>query len=135
MSQHRAGALIRNEALTMRKPTTVPCTVTWCDSSTHPADQPNRHYAHVATFPVTTDASDIEIVLLQAAPDNYPMEPHIALRRTLGTLWAQLDMTPGEALILAEMFAALDPTDLVRIAAALAAAATTLAAADPEADQ
>lgn len=110
---------------------TIPCPVTWCDAATHPADDPNRHAAAVATFP-GADGSDIEVLIVQAGPAFGDMlDPHIVLRRSAGTIYAQLDFMPGEALILAEMFAALDPTDLVRIAAALASAAVVI---DPDAE-
>lgn len=114
----------------MQKPT-IPCPVVWCDAATHPADDPNRHAAAVATFPGGDD-SDIEVLVVQAGPAGWDMlEPHIVLRRSAGTIWAQLDFIPGEALILAEVLAALDSTDQIRLAAALASAAMVI---DPDAE-
>ncbi|MCW2919151.1 MAG: hypothetical protein JWN52_7219 [Actinomycetia bacterium] len=114
---------------TSRAARTAPCTVTWCDAAAHPADEANHHFAGVATFP-GVDGSDTQVLIVQAGPSGRDLpDPHIVLRRSAGTLWAQLDFVPGEALILAEIFAAIDPADMVRIAAALATAAAVI---DPD---
>jgi hypothetical protein len=107
---------------------TIPCSVVWCDSASHVLDSGGYHHlASVATF-TGTDGSDLEILLAQVEMVTGPsLPPHIIVRRSIGSLSGQFDFISGEAQLLAELLVAIDPTEVVRVAAALGTAAAVLA--------
>lgn len=100
----------------MSNPTTLPCTVQWCDSDTHPNRDRIAHRALFGTFA----GGVVHIVLSWVEFTDRPsMGPTLRLSRAdASTLSDTVDLIPGEARLLAELFARLDASEILQFAQA-----------------
>lgn len=94
----------------------TPCTVTWCESASHPAEKILRHRATVAEYA----GGHVSIRLVWAEHTSRPsLDPHMHVVRGDTYPGVPLDLTPGDALILAQVLAVMDPTEVLQFARSL----------------
>ncbi|WP_433465820.1 hypothetical protein [Spirillospora sp. CA-128828] len=109
----------------MANPVTIPCTVDWCASDSHP----NRdRLVHRALFGAFAGGA-VHIVLTWAEfVDGRPtMGPALRLSRAdASTLDDSVDLVPGEARLFAELFGLLDASEVLQFASAFRRGAETL---------
>ncbi|MBC6458454.1 hypothetical protein [Actinomadura sp. HBU206391] len=95
----------------------TPCQVTWCGFSSHPtAADVIHHRATVAEYA----GGHVSIRLVWAEHTRgMSLDPHMHVIRTDTYPDVPLDFTPGDAVILAQVLAVLDPTEILQFARSL----------------
>lgn len=118
----------------MSNPTTLPCTVQWCASDTHPAYRDRiSHRALFGTFA----GGVVQIVLSWTEFTERPsMGPTLRMSRAdASTVSDSVDLIPGEARLLAELFGLLDASEVLQFALAFRRGAEALEEAMLDVDE
>jgi hypothetical protein len=102
--------------------TAIPCTVTWCDASTHPPGRIIRHTATVGTY--AAGAVTIRLAWAERGDGSPTVGPHVQVFK--GDPVNAVDPTPEEARVWASCLEAIDRSELPAFVRGLVCAAIVL---------